>query len=40
MNPRPSLNTIGLPHEMDAITPEEAVKFYVGKISAIDSQEM
>jgi hypothetical protein len=40
MNPDPSLDSIGLPHEMDSPSHEAAVKPFMEKIKNIDSQEM
>ncbi|KAF1984846.1 CoA-transferase family III [Aulographum hederae CBS 113979] len=40
MNPDPSLDSIGLPHEMPAATPEEAWKPFMEKMSQLDSAEM
>jgi hypothetical protein len=40
MNPDPSLESIGLPHELDASTVEESWKPFMEKISQIESQEM
>ncbi len=40
MNPDPTLDSVGLPHEMDAASPEESWKPFQDKLSQIDSAEM
>jgi hypothetical protein len=40
MNPDPSLDSIGLPHELEASTDEESWRPFQDKVSAIDSTEM
>jgi len=40
MNPDPSIESVGLPKEMDAVSPEEAWKPYFEAVSKIDSQEL
>lgn len=40
MNPDHSLDSIGLPHDMDAETFEEAVKPYIQRLAEIDSDDM
>jgi hypothetical protein len=40
MNPNPSLDSIGLPHDSDASSPEEAWKPYMKAMAAIDAEEM
>lgn len=40
MNPDPSLDSIGLPHELDAASKEESWEPFKAKLAQIDSQEM
>tara|TARA_R110002003_G_scaffold228_14_gene16690 strand:+ start:4974 stop:6449 length:1476 start_codon:yes stop_codon:yes gene_type:complete len=40
MNPEPSQDSLGLPHEMDVTTPEEAWAPYEEKMAQIESKEM
>jgi hypothetical protein len=40
MNPDPSLDSIGLPHELDSSSLEDSWKPYIEKLSQIDSNEM
>ena len=40
MNPEPTQDSLGLPHEQDADTPEESWKPYVEKVGVIESGEM
>lgn len=40
MNPDPSLDSIGLPHDMETSTPEKAVEPYITKMTEIDSNDM
>jgi crotonobetainyl-CoA:carnitine CoA-transferase CaiB-like acyl-CoA transferase len=40
MNPDPSLDSIGLPHDLDSKTVEESWKPFEEKLAQIDSQEM
>lgn len=40
MNPEPSQDSVGLPHHMDAVTPEEAYEPYEKSMAQIDSKEM
>jgi hypothetical protein len=40
MNPDPSLDSIGLPHEMEASSKEESFKPFMEKIAQIDSQDL
>ncbi|KAK5019942.1 hypothetical protein LTR16_000022 [Cryomyces antarcticus] len=40
MNPEPTLDSIGLPHNMEAKTKEDAWKPFMEKISQIDSSDM
>ncbi|KAH0538968.1 hypothetical protein FGG08_004483 [Glutinoglossum americanum] len=40
LNPDPTLESIGLPHDMDAVSAEESYKPFMEKMSQIDSKEM
>jgi hypothetical protein len=40
MNPDPTLESLGLPHEMDQPTVEESWKPFIEKTSQIEAEEM